>query len=388
MIIGENIASAPLRWGMVGGGSTSQIGYCHRSASLRDNNFSLLAGAFDTDPVRCRDFGQKIGVDVSRCYPDYKTMFLEETSRPDGIEVVTIATPNSTHYEISKAALEAGLHVICEKPLCFWIKEAEELASLAKSKNRVFGMAYAYAGYPLIRQAAEMVQRGDLGKIRIINMQFAHGWHNIPVEKTDPGAQWRMDPNESGPSYILGDLGTHPLYLTQAIVPDLEIESLLCTTQSFVEGRRLEDNANVLIRYKGGAVGHMWCSGVNSGAAHSQIVRIIGEKASLEWWDEHPNQLKYEIQGEPSRVLERGAGYLFPSSLEEGRISAGHPEGMFESWSNLYRRYALAIHAVNKGDKEFLSGFWYPDVEAGVKGVRFVNKCIESAKAGSVWVNY
>jgi predicted dehydrogenase len=373
---------------MVGGGRTSQIGYIHRSAALRDRNFELVAGAFDIEPNRCRDFGRNIGVEGVRCYPDYKTLFAEEAKRPDGIEAVSVATPNFTHYEISKAALEAGLHVVCEKPLCIRTEEAEELVQLAEKKKRIVGVTYGYSGHQLIEQAREMVRHGDLGEIRIINMQFAHGGNNIAIEKNNLAAKWRMDPSYAGPSYILGDVGTHVLFMGETIVPELEIESLLCTRQSFVEGRQLEDNANVLIRYKGGVVGNLWASGVNCGYTSGLFVRVIGEKASLEWWDERPNQLRYAIEGEAPRILERGASYLYPSALEEDRIGAGHPEGLFESWANLYRRFATAMDAKNRGDDAFLKSYWYPDVRAGAQGVKFVNTCVESADAGAIWVEY
>jgi len=373
---------------MVGGGRTSQIGYIHRSAALRDRNFDLIAGAFDIDQERCKDFGRQLGVDPDRCYPDYKTMIAEETGRPDGIEAVSIATPNSTHYEISKVALEAGLHVVCEKPLCFETQEAEELVRLSEDKKLVVGVAYGYAGHQLLEQAREMVARGDLGKIRIVNMQFAYGGCNVAVENSNPAAKWRMDPAQSGPSYILGDVGTHALYLGEYIVPGLEIESLLCEKQSFVEGRQLEDNASVLIRYKGGVVGNLWASGVNCGSMHGLLVRVIGEKASLEWWAERPNQLKYEVQGEAPRMIERGLPGLYPPALEDDRISGGHSEGLFEAWANIYRRFAIAIDAAGRGDYAFLENYWYPDVRAGAHGVKFVNTCVKSADAGAAWVNF
>lgn len=388
MINGENILTRPIRWAMVGGGRSSQIGYIHRCAALRDRCFELVAGAFDIEPENGRDFGLHIDVDPARCYPDYKLMFTEEAKREDGIEAVSIATPNSTHYEITKAALKAGLHVICEKPLCFSIEEAKELVQLAKQCNKIVGVTYGYSGHQLIEQAREMVRRGDLGKIRIVNMQFSHGWNNVAIEKNNLSAQWRMNAKTSGPSYILGDIGTHALFMGETIVPELEIESLLCTKQSFVEGRELEDNANVLIRYKGGAVGNLWASGVNCGSIHGLIVRVIGEKASIEWWDERPNQLKYEIQGEAPRVLERGAPYLYPSALEEDRIGGGHPEGLFESWANLYRRFAIAMNASDRGDTEFLETYWYPSVVDGAQGVKFVNTCVKSAEAGAIWIDY
>lgn len=388
MINGEKVIENPIRWAMIGGGRGSQIGYIHRSSATRDRNFLLVAGAFDIDPERGKEFGVNIGVDAERCYPDYQTMFQEEAKREDGIQAVSIATPNGTHYEISKAALMAGLHVICEKPLCFEADQARELEDLAKEKKLVFGVTYGYTGHQMVQQAKEMVARGDLGKIRIVQMQFAHGGCNVATEANNAAQKWRTDPKIAGPSFILGDVGTHALYLGELICPELEIESLLCTKQSFVEGRQLEDNAFVLLNYKDGAKGTLWASGVNCGSMHGQKIRVIGEKASIEWWNERPNQLRYEVQGEPACVMERGTDYLYGEALEEDRIGGGHVEGLFESWSNLYRRFAIAMDAANRKDYEFLKDFWYPNVHDGARGVKFIEKCVESADEGSVWVDY
>lgn len=388
MINGESVISRPIRWAMVGGGRGSQIGYIHRSSALRDRSFELVAGAFDIDPARGKDFGEKLGVDPARCYPDYKTMFAEEAKRKDGIEAISIATPNGTHYEISKAALEAGLHVVCEKPLCFKTEEAEDLVRLSEEKGLVVGVTYGYSGHQMIHQAKEMVANGDLGEIRLVNMQFAHGGYSANIEANNPAAKWRLDPKFAGPSFVLGDVGTHALYLGETIVPQLKIKRLLCTRQSYVEGRQLEDNAYVLLQYDNGVTGTLWACGVNAGSLHGQKIRVIGSKASIEWWDERPNQLSYEIEGEPQRVLERGAGYLYPGALDDDRIGGGHPEGLFESWSNLYRRFAIAMDAANRGDKEFLKDYWYPDVRAGAQGVKFVNACVESADKGATWQDF
>lgn len=389
MINGLRPLDRALRWGMVGGGGTSQIGYIHRAAATRDATFTLMAGALDIDPARGRDFGVRLGIDAARCYPDYQTMFREEKLRADGIEAVSVATPNNTHYAICKAALEAGLHIVCEKPLCFTGEEAAELATLSKKKNKIIGVSYGYAGYQVILQAREMVQQGLLGDIRIINLAFAHGFHHQAVEQDNPSTRWRVDPAFVGPSYVLGDLATHPLFLSETIVPHLNIRRLLCTRQSFVKSRApLEDNAYVLMEYDNGAVGSVWVSAVNCGAMHGQKVRIVGSKASLEWWDEHPNQLRYEIQGEPARILDRGMPYLTETALADDRISAGHPEGLFEAWANLYRRFALAMDAADRKDEAFLKTFWYPGVEAGRLGVNWVEHCVKSADAGSQWVEF
>ncbi|WP_142502606.1 Gfo/Idh/MocA family protein [Klebsiella sp. 2680] len=389
MINGLKPLDRSLRWGMIGGGGTSQIGYIHRSAALRDGSFALLAGALDIDAERGRAFGVKLGIAPERCYPDYQTLFREEAKRADGIEAVSIATPNNTHFEICKAALEAGIHVVCEKPLCFTGEEAKVLEELSQQKKKIIGVTYGYSGHQMILQAREMVQQGLLGEIRIINMMFAHGFHAEAVELDNPSTRWRVDPKYVGPSYVLGDLATHPLFLAETMVPHLNIKRLLCSRQSFVKTRApLEDNAYVLMEYDNGAVGSMWCSAVNCGSMHGQKVRVVGSKASVEWWDEQPNQLRYEIQGEPVRILERGMSYLAPEALADDRIGGGHPEGLFEAWSNLYRRFALAMDASDRGDEAFLKTFWYPGVHAGRIGVNWVEHCVESADQGGQWVEF
>ncbi len=382
--------SAPIRWGMVGGGRGSQIGYIHRSSARRDNVFNLVAGAFDINFERGKEFGKSLGIAEDRLYPNYKEMFEAESKRADGIQAVSIATPNSTHYEISKAALEAGLHVICEKPLTFTSVEAKELEELATKNNRVFGVTYGYTGAQMIHQARKMVENGDLGEIRVINMQFAHGFHSEEVELNDPGTKWRVSTAVAGPTYVLGDIGTHAFFLSELIVPQLKIDRLLCSRQSFIKSRApLEDNAVVLLEYDNGAVGNLWASAVNAGGMHQQKIRVVGSKASIEWWDEHPNQLKYEIQGEPARILDRGMGYLYEDDhVNCDRIGGGHAEGLFESWANLYVRFATAMHAYDANEQDKVKDLIYPSVKDGVEGVKFIEKCVESADNGSVWVKY
>lgn len=380
--------STPIRWGMVGGGRGSEIGYAHRSAAARDRLFQLVAGAFDVDAARCVEFGENLGLDGARCYADYQQLFAQEALRDDGIEAVSIAVPNVFHYPISKAALEAGLHVICEKPLSFTLQEALELKALAQQKNRIFAVMYGYSGYPMLHQARRMIEHGDLGDIRIVTMQFAHGFHNLPVEEFTPGAKWRMTAEVAGPSYVLGDLGTHTFYLMQ-LLTGLKVSSLSCMRQSFVKTRApLEDNAHVMMQLNNGAVATLWASAVNAGSTHKQKIRVVGEKASIEWWDEHPNQLIYEVQGKPAQMLDRGMPYLYEDDAICHRIGAGHAEGFFDAWANLYHRYGLAIQAKKMGDEAVLDSLWYPNIEDGISGVRFVESCVKSADNGAAWVQF
>lgn len=389
MINGELRTAAPIRWAMVGGGRGGQVGYIHRSAALRDRAFDLVAGAFDIDPERGRAFGTELGLDPERCYGDYAAMFAAESARPDGIQAVSIATPNNTHHAIAKAALEHDIHVVCEKPLCFTVEEAEELEALSVARRKIVGVTYGYAGHQLIEQARAMVAAGELGEVRLVNLQFAHGFHSQAVEETNPATRWRVTPAFAGPSYVLGDIGTHPLYISDVILPHLKVKRLLCARQSFVKSRApLEDNAVTLMEYDNGAFGTVWSSAVNAGSMHGQKVRIVGSKASLEWWDERPNQLSFEVQGEPARVLERGMPYLHASALDDDRIGTGHAEGLFEAWANLYHRFAIAMEASDRGDDERLSSLRYPDVRAGVEGVRWVAACVRSADRGGVWIDY
>ena len=377
--------SRPLRWAMVGGGAGSEIGPIHRAGAARDCEFVLLAGAFDLDPDKSRAFGRELGLDAKRCYGDYKELLAAERSRPDGVEVLSVATPNGSHYEICKAALKSGLHVVCEKPLTLTSAEAEELSALAASRGLVLGVAYGYSAYPMIHQARAMVKNGELGDIRMVHMQFAHGYHAAPVAGDDSSAGWRSQPAQVGSSYVLADIGTHAYYLGK-VITGLRAEELCCFSKTFVETRApLEDNAYVWIRYENGAQGVLWASAVNTGSTHDQSIRVIGSKASVEWRDEFPNQLTYSPLLKPAQTLERGMGYLHPEANFH-RVGAGHPEGFFDAWANMYSRFAYAIRRTQDDDKQALLDCWHPSADDGVEGVRFVERCVESARAGSVWV--
>ncbi|MDT8859257.1 Gfo/Idh/MocA family oxidoreductase [Alkalihalobacillus sp. MEB130] len=390
MLNGEKIIERPLRWAMVGGGRHGQVGYKHRTGALRDNTaFQLVAGAFDIDAERGKDFGINLGVDEKRLYPDYQTMFAEEAKREDGIEVVSIATPNGTHYEICKAALEADLHVICEKPLFFTSQEVLEIKELAEQKGKIIGVTYGFSGNQMLLQMRAMIEKGDIGDIRVVDLQYTHGFSaNDDADKFSDAQKWRVDPKISGPSFVLGDLSTHTFYMSQLIMPKMKIKKLLCDRQSFIPSRApLEDNAHVLMRYENGAVGTMWTSAINAGCMDGHRIRIVGSKASLEWWDSNPNELKYEVQGQPTQTLVRGMPYLDESCSADERLGALHSEGLSESWANIYLKFAIAIDAKNRGDEETLSNLVYPDINAGLDGVRWIENCVRSADNGAVWVD-
>ncbi|MGV4321401.1 Gfo/Idh/MocA family protein [Bacillus mojavensis] len=391
MLNGERIISKPLRWAMVGGGRLSQVGYKHRIGALRDNTaFQLTAGAFDIDAERGKDFGVNLGVEAERCYPDYQTMFAEETKREDGIEVVSIATPNGTHYEICKAALEADLHVICEKPLFFTSEEGYEIKALAEKKGKIVGVTYGFSGNQMLLQMRAIIEQGKIGDIRVVDLQYTHGFCAADEGENISAAQkWRVDPAIAGPSFVLGDLSTHTYYMSQLIMPHMEIKELLCDRQSFVGSRApLEDNAHVLMHYENGAVGTMWTSSINAGCMDGHRIRIVGSKASIEWWDSKPNELTYEVQGEPIQTLVRGMPYLDGECSADERLGALHSEGLSEAWANIYLKFAIAIDAKNREDEETLNNLVYPDIDAGIEGIRWIENCVRSADQGSVWVEF
>lgn len=389
MYNGEKLIDRPLRWGMVGGGRTGQVGYKHRTGALRDNTtYRLVCGAFDVDAARGRDFGLNLGVDGDRLYPDYRTLIAEEAKREDGVEVVTVATPNFSHYEITKALLEAGLHVICEKPLFFTVAECDEIAALAEAKGLIVGVTYGYSGFPLLHQMAAMVKKGMLGDIRIVDLKYTHGFNAGDDANASDAQKWRTNPKTSGPTFVLGDIGTHVHYMAEVVLPHMKITRLLCDRQSFIRSRApLEDNAYVLSHYDNGAVGRLWVSSVDAGNMGSQRFRFVGSKASVEWSDAHPDQLVYEVQGEPGRILHHGMPYLEGESLAVDRMGALHTEGLGDSWANIYLWIAQAIDARNRGDEAFLKAHHYPGIEAGTEGVRWLEACVRSAEAGSTWVD-
>lgn len=375
----------PIPIGMVGGGKGSQIGYAHRTSLARDKLFCLKAGAFDIDYQRGQEFAASIGIAADRCYENYQTLIEGEAKRAEGIKALIVATPNNTHYAISKMALEHGLHVICEKPLTFHIAEAEELQKIATRQGLIMGVMYGYSGYTMIEQMHQMIKKGDIGSVRMVNMQFAHGYHAGEVEKHDAGLKWRITPEISGHSYVIGDIGTHCFQLAQ-YVTGLSVDRLLCTRQSFIPSRApLEDNAQILLQYKGGAIGYLWASAINIGSAHSQKIHVIGETGSIEWWDEHPNQLKIAFADGVQKLYEHGHGYLHEEA-KFNRIGGGHPEGFFDSWANLYRRFGL--HMAKLAHLHQDGGYWYPSFKEGIEGVKLIEKAVYSANHHNIWVEF
>lgn len=370
----------PIRLGMVGGGQGAFIGGVHRIAARIDGAFQLVAGALSSDPQRAQASADELG--LTRSYADYRQMAQREARRSDGIEAVAIVTPNHMHAGPAIEFLKRGIHVICDKPLTATMAEAKQLAKAAQSSNALFVLTHNYTGYPLVRQARAMVARGDLGAIRLVQVEYAQDW--LTQEVQNKQAEWRTDPARSGLGGALGDIGTHA-YNLAAFVSGMEPEALAADIASFVPGRALDDNAHVLLRYAGGAKGMLWASQVAPGNENGLRLRIYGAKGGLEWGQEVPNHLLFTPFGEPKRILTRNGAASEPEAQRVSRIPAGHPEGYLEAFATIYAEAAQAIraHQAGTGTPE---GVVYPTLADGLKGMRFVEACVQSARRKSAWV--
>jgi predicted dehydrogenase len=374
-----------IRLGMIGGGQGAFIGNVHRMASRLDDRYELVAGAFSSDSWRCIESARELGVDTARAYADYQTMAQREAAREDGIEVAVIVTPNHLHFDIARTMLSAGIHVICDKPLVTSVEDAVQLEALVHTSGLLFAVTYNYSGYPLVRQAREMVAAGELGTLRLVQVEYPQDWLATKAEAQGlKQAEWRTDPARAGMGGSLGDIGTHAFHLAE-FVSGQQVTSLLAELDCFVEGRTLDDNAQILLRYSGGAKGSLWASQVAIGHENGLRLRVYGDKASLEWQQEDPNQLIFQPLGEPRRVLTRAGAGLYRLSAESSRLPAGHPEGFLEGFANLYREFADCVEARRAGKDRHITDTLIPAVGDGVKGVRFIEAAVTSARAGGVW---
>ena len=371
-----------IRLAMVGGGRGAFIGGVHRMAARLDDRFELVAGALASDPQRAMDSAGDLGI---RGYGDFRAMIAAETQRDDGAEAVSIVTPNHMHHAPVLAALAAGLHVICDKPLALSVAEAEEITAAAARAGRVFVLTHNYSGYPMVRQARAMVAAGDLGAIRVVQVEYPQDWLSTKLEDSaQKQASWRTDPARAGMGGSLGDLGTHAHHLAE-FVTGLRTESVLADVQSFVEGRRVDDNAHLLLRFAGGARGMLWSSQVAPGNENALRLRVYGERGGLAWSQEHPNQLLHTPLNEAPRLLARGAGALHPAATHATRIPAGHPEGYLEGFAQLYRDAAEQILAMQEGRAPDPLSTATPTAEDGLRGLRFIAAAIASARADGAW---
>lgn len=388
MVSGRQVESGngPIRLGMVGGGQGAFIGGVHRIAARMDGEFELVAGALSSDPARAKASAAELGLDPERSYASFAEMAKEEAKRPDGIEAVSIVTPNNMHFPPAKAFLEAGIHVICDKPLTSILADAKKLAALVKKTGMVFVLTHNYTGYPMVRQAREMVAKGVLGDIRVVQAEYPQDWLTEKVEDTGANKQavWRTDPKQSGAGGAVGDIGTHAYNLAR-FVTGLELDTLAAELTSFVKGRLLDDNVSVLLRFKGGAKGMLWASQVAPGHENGLKLRVYGTKGGLEWTQADPNYLWYTPFGEPKRLITRGGAGAGAAAGRVTRVPPGHPEGYLEGFANIYAEAARAIRAARRKGGKLSKDVIFPTVEDGVEGVAFIEACVKSSKKNGAW---
>jgi predicted dehydrogenase len=382
--------SRRIRLGMVGGGQGAFIGAVHRIAARIDDQYELVAGALSADPAKAAASAADLGLDPARSYASFEDMAKAEAKRPDGIEAVAIVTPNHVHVPAAKAFINAGIHVICDKPLALNLKEAKSLeALLAKKKNLVFALTHNYSGYPMIRQAKDMVASGVLGDIRLVQGEYPQDWLTTALEQTgQKQAAWRTDPKRSGAGGCVGDIGTHT-YQLMCDVSGLTAAELAADLTSFVKGRVLDDNVNVMLRFKSrngtAARGMLWASQVAPGNENGLKLRVYGTKGGLEWTQADPNYLWHTPFGEPKRLITRGGAGSGAASSRVTRVPPGHPEGYLEGFANIYAEAARAIIAARSGKKP-AKDVSYPGIADGVAGNAFIEACVKSSKANARWV--
>jgi predicted dehydrogenase len=377
---------ARLNWGMIGGGEGSQIGPAHRLGAAVDGAFAFVAGALDHRPEAGRAYGQRLGLVADRSYGDWREMLEGEKGRKDRVDLVTVATPNSTHFEISKAFLEAGFHVLCEKPMTVTVEEGEEIVRMARSTGRICAVNYGYTGYPLVRHMRAMVARGDLGRVRLVVAEFAHGHHADAADADNPRVRWRYDPAQAGVSAQFADCGIHALHMA-CFVTGQEVDRLSADTVSCIETRVLEDDAMVVFRMSGGTAGRLWTSSVAIGRQHGLTIQVFGEKGGLRWAQEQPNQLRWMPLGQRLLVIERGEAGLSPEADRATRVTIGHAEGMPLAFANIYKDLAEAIRAGKEGRPVDPAANLYPRAEDGLRSMAAVLAVAGSGKADGRWVD-
>ncbi len=376
---------AKLKWGMIGGGEGSQIGPAHRIAAGLDGLFTLSAGALDIDPQKGRDFAVRLGVAEDRAYANWLEMLEGEKERDDRIDLVTVATPNATHYEITRAFLEAGFNVLCEKPITMTVSEAEDIVRIAEDSGRICAVNYGYSGYPLVRQMRAMVEDGVIGKVRLIKAEFAHGFHADAADADNPRSRWRYDPKQAGISAVFADAGIHAFHMA-CFVAGQKAQSISADFASLVGARELEDDAMINIRMDGGALCRLWTSAVAIGRMHGLTLQVFGETGGLRWAQELPNQLYYTPLGGRTQTIERGADDLYPVAQRASRVAIGHAEGMPLAFANLYCDLAEQITAAKEGRTPDVTSAVYPTAEQGLHSMQAIKAAVKSAKQNAGWV--
>jgi predicted dehydrogenase len=384
---GDGTTGRRLRLGMVGGGQGAFIGAVHRIAARLDNKYELVAGALSADPERARRSSAELGLAPNRAYGTFQEMAEKEPVRTDGIEVVAIVTPNHSHHAAAKAFLEAGIHVICDKPMTTTVDDALDLVQTVQRTGLVFSVTHNYTGYPMVREARARVLAGELGAVRVVQAEYPQDWLTTKLEGTgQKQASWRTDPAQSGAGGCVGDIGSHAFNLA-AFITGLELETLCADISIFVDGRRLDDNCNILLRYAGGARGMLWASQVAPGNENALRIRIYGDKAGLEWHQERPDFLHLFPFGEPPRVVRRSSPSAGASAARVSRIPAGAPEGYLEGFANIYGDCAELIRAKLEGREPDSEARLVPTVEDGARGVKFICAAVESSLRDGAWVD-
>jgi predicted dehydrogenase len=379
--------SRRLRLGMIGGGRGAFIGAVHRMAARLDDRYELVAGVFSSDPQRSRDSGAELLLDPGRCYGSVDDMVRAEGARTDRVEVVAIVTPNHLHHAAAKKFLEAGCHVICDKPLTTTVADAAELVGIGERARRVLAVTYNYSGYPLIRQAKEMIAAGELGELRAVQVEYAQDWLTTPLEAAgQKQASWRTNPQQAGAAGAVGDIGTHAFHLTE-FVTGLRVSHLAAELSTQVAGRKLDDNAQMLLRFPNGARGGLWVSQVAVGNENGLRLRIYGAKGGLEWSQEEPNHLRYAPYGQQPRVIARGGPGATPLAISAARIPSGHPEGYLEAFAQVYRDIADLIAAYDAKTPPQAGALLVPTAKDGLRGVQFVHAAVESSRRNAAWVD-
>ena len=375
-----------LTWGLIGGGEGSQIGPAHRLSAALDGHYDFVAGALDHRPDAGREYGQRLGLAAGRSYGDWREMLEGERARDDRLDLVTIATPNSTHFEITKAFLEADFNVLCEKPMTMTVGEGEEIVRLAQSTGLICAVNYGYSGYSLVRHMRAMVARGDLGKIRMVVAEFSHGHHADEADADNPRVRWRYDPAQAGASAQFADCGIHALHMA-SFVTGQEVERLSADTVSCISSRELEDDAMVNFRMSGGTAGRLWTSSIAIGRQHGLTLQVFGEKGGMSWAQEHPNQLRYMPLGERLQIIERGEADLSPEADHASRVTIGHAEGMPLAFANIYTDIAAVIRARKGGMDVPKAADLYPRAEDGLRSMAAVEAVAESGKKSGAWLD-
>lgn len=377
--------TAKIRLGMVGGGQGAFIGEVHRIAARLDNCYELVAGALSSDATRAAESAAEIGIAADRSYDSFEQMAMAESARKDGIEIAAIVTPNHLHYPAAVAMLNAGIHVICDKPLTTTVEEAEKLAALVESSGLVFAVTYNYSAYPMVRQARQMIADGALGEIRVVQVEYPQDWLATNLEgEEQKQALWRTDPEKAGAGGCIGDIGTHAFHLAE-FVTGLKTTELLADLTSFVGQRQLDDNANILLRFNNGAKGSLWSSQVAAGNENALRIRVYGDKAGLDWSQENPNYLSLTPVAGSKQSLSRGNATIGHSTGFISRLPAGHPEGFLEAFANIYREVAVQLRARNTDQNINAEVSLVPGIEQGLRGMQFIEKAVQSNTSGNSW---